>query len=78
MFVLVVTWFYFNQPPTIYQSAFASSDLCESAKAAVLADAQRLKDAAIAGSTQRRSDGSVAIFSNPIYPTASAICQKQN
>jgi hypothetical protein len=42
-FVLLVTWFIQGQPPSHSQTPFTSSEACEAAKAAVFADANRLR-----------------------------------
>jgi hypothetical protein len=41
-FILLVTWFAFQQPPHSYQTTFNSTEACNAAREAVLADANRL------------------------------------
>jgi hypothetical protein len=78
MFVLVVTWFYYGQPPAGSQSDFSSVERCKLAKQMILSEAQRLKDTAIADAAPRQlSGGSVVLSPNPIYPTVSAICAQR-
>jgi hypothetical protein len=38
MSLLLVTWFYFGQPPHSYQVEFSTVEACQAAKLAVLAD----------------------------------------
>jgi hypothetical protein len=38
LYVLMVTWFYFNQPPLNYQTEFSSAELCQSARFDLLHD----------------------------------------
>jgi len=42
MFVLIVTWFAFNQAPQTYQTDFNTPQACEAARRQVLAEEQRL------------------------------------
>ena len=74
MFVLLVTWFYYGQPPNSYQVAFATTDACELARAQVLADAKRLNDEAIIKSQPQRQSTGMVTMTNYIAPTVSAVC----
>jgi hypothetical protein len=42
-FLLLVTWFVNNQPPSNYQVIFPSSEACEAARLQVLKDAERMR-----------------------------------
>lgn len=42
-FILLVTWFYYGQPPTASQVEFSSLQACVEARDTVLQDAARLK-----------------------------------
>jgi hypothetical protein len=74
-FILMVTWFYYGQPPASSQAEFTSMEACIVARNAVLADAARLKSDSDLEVAQKRAQG---IFLNPIPPpTASAVCAAQ-
>jgi hypothetical protein len=71
MFVLMVTWFYFNQAPQSSQTPFASEQTCQAARAQILGEARRLN-----------ADRDAQIVQHPGYnpfpaPTVSAICAKR-
>jgi hypothetical protein len=66
--VLLVTWFYYGQPPATSQTQFSSMETCEAARQAVLRDAMRLKSDA--ERDQKLAQG----LSNPIIPSVSAVC----
>jgi hypothetical protein len=72
--ILLVTWFYYGQPPSSYQQAFTSTETCEAAKGAVLSDAQRLAREATERAYQPSPNGVTPIFANPVVPTVSAVC----
>jgi hypothetical protein len=75
MFVLIVTWFVYGQPPTNSQSEFVSAERCELARQMVFADAERLKkDALAAAAPHTDAMGMTSYTPNPVYPTVSAIC----
>jgi hypothetical protein len=42
--VLLVTWFYYGQPPATSQTVFSSMDACLHARTLLLLDAERLKN----------------------------------
>jgi hypothetical protein len=69
--VLLVTWFYYGQPPTTSQTQFPTIEACIVARDDVLRDAARLKSNADAEVARLRSQG---MISNPIVPTVSAVC----
>lgn len=71
MFLLIVTWFYYNQPPQAVQMAFNSEQTCQAARQQMLTEAVRLNEARDA---QVRRDPNY----NPIpAPTVSAICARR-
>lgn len=65
--VLLVTWFYLNQPPVVSQTVFDTEQACGRARVAVLMDAERLKTEALP-----QPPGYHAIV--PSYPTVSVVC----
>jgi hypothetical protein len=69
--ILLVTWFYYGQPPATSQTEFPSMEACMVARNAVLGDAARLKSEAHAEVARLQAQG---VFSNPIIPTVSAVC----
>lgn len=69
--LLLVTWFYYGQPPANSQTQFSSMETCEIARQSVLRDAARLKVDAEKDVQQKRAQG---IIYNPIIPTVSVIC----
>jgi len=70
-FILMVTWFYYGQPPATSQTVFTSMEACTAARDAVLQDAARLKSDADREVARLRALGTI---SNPIIPTVSAVC----
>lgn len=71
MFLLLVTWFYFNQPPQSSQVSFGSDQACQTARRQMLNEAKRLND-----------DRDAMVQRDPGYnpvpaPTVSAICVKR-
>jgi hypothetical protein len=70
-FILMVTWFYYGQPPTTSQAEFTSMEACTTARNAVLQDAARLKSDAESDVQRKRAQG---MLTNPIIPTVSAVC----
>jgi hypothetical protein len=74
VFILMVTWFYYGQPPATSQAQFTSMEACNVARNAVLADAARLKSDIDLETAKKRAQG---ILSNPIIPTVSAVCAAQ-
>jgi hypothetical protein len=71
MFLLMVTWLTYNQPPVSSQSEFTSMVNCEAAKAQIIAEGERLR---------RESDAYYvrihAMFPG-IPPRVSAVCVKK-
>lgn len=43
MIILLVTWFYYNQPPQSTHTAFKTEQACEVARQQILNDANRLE-----------------------------------
>jgi hypothetical protein len=70
-FILMVTWFYYGQPPSTSHTEFTSMEACTVARDAVFQDAARLKSDADREVARLRSQGTI---SNPIIPTVSAVC----
>jgi hypothetical protein len=74
-FILMITWFYYGQPPVSSQAEFTSMEACMVARNAALADAARLKSDSDLDVAQKRAQG---IFLNLIPPpTASAVYTAQ-
>jgi hypothetical protein len=76
MFLLIVTWFYYGQPPATTQSQFTSKEKCEIARDFVFADAERLKKEAYE-EARKPQPGITVLSVNPIFPTVSAVCVAQ-
>jgi hypothetical protein len=58
-FLLLVTWFASNQPPSHYQVQFSSNQTCEAARQQLIKDAERIGQAVIERATaQDRQLGS--------------------
>jgi hypothetical protein len=72
--VLLVTWFYYGQPPVTSQTQFASTAACEAARVLIFQDAYRLKIDAERDVAQKRAQG---IIYNAVIPTVSAVCAAQ-
>jgi hypothetical protein len=72
MYVLLVTWFAFNQPPVNSQMVFASAQACEVARKQVIGEGVRLKREQEQEVERLRTQG---IISNPgPPPRVSAVC----
>jgi len=69
--LLLVTWL--SSPPSSYQVEFSTTQACEAAKAAVLADAQRL---AVRPSMSQAGGMRVFTPGSPA-PQVSAVCVQQ-
>jgi hypothetical protein len=69
--VLLVTWFYFGQPPVTSQTKFSSNETCQVARESILRDAARLKADADKEVARLRAQGTIY---NPAIPTVSAVC----
>lgn len=72
-FVLAVTWFVVNQPPSNYQMTYTTREACDSAKAQLFAEAKRLADETEREAVRIRSQPGVVSY-NPIPPRVTAIC----
>jgi len=73
-YILLVTWFYYGQPPASSQVQFTSMEMCLAARDAVLKDVIRLKTDSDLEVQRLRAQG---VVSNPTVPTASAVCSAQ-
>lgn len=73
-FVLLVTWIASGQPPQSYQTPFSSLELCQSARASILSDAERMKDERAKEDAQLESRG---IYRNTVSPMVTAVCVAQ-
>jgi hypothetical protein len=73
--ILMVTWFYYGQPPVSSQAEFTSMEACRAAQASVIQDAARLKSDSDTEVARLRAQGTIL---NPIPPpTVSAVCAAQ-
>jgi hypothetical protein len=71
MYLLLVTWFFYNQVPQSYQATFGSEQACQAARQQILTDARRLN-----------ADRDAQVQRNPNYnpipaPTVSAVCARR-
>jgi hypothetical protein len=71
MFILLVTWFYYNQPPQNSQTSFGSERTCEAARLQILGEARRLN-----------AERDAQVIREPSYnpmpaPTVSAVCVRR-
>lgn len=74
-FILMITWFYYGQPPSSSQAEFTTMDACIVARDSVLSDADRLKHNSDVQVERLRAQGTIL---NPIPPpTVSAVCAAQ-
>jgi hypothetical protein len=75
LYVLMVTWFYFNQPPVNYQTEFNSAELCQSARFDLLHEEIRLRQES---EERLKQDQARGIIRGSIpTPTLSAVCAKK-
>ncbi len=74
MAILLVTWFYYGQPPATSQTQFSSMEACNVARVTILRDAARIREETDRQVQLERTRG---VISNPIVPTVSAICAVQ-
>ena len=74
MIILLVTWFYYNQPPQSTHTAFKTEQACEVARQQILNDASRLEANRQA---EIQQDAQRGVISNPIAPTVSVVCVHQ-
>jgi hypothetical protein len=72
--ILLVTWFYYGQPPASSQAQFNSMEACTMARESILRDAARLKSDEDRKAAELRKQGTIY---NPIIPTVSAVCATQ-
>jgi hypothetical protein len=72
--ILLVTWFYYGQPPSTSQTQFTSMQACQMAREAIVRDAARMRADADRQIEQERAKG---LAYNPIVPTVSAVCAVQ-
>jgi len=73
--LLLVTWFYYSQPPSSYQTAFDSTEKCEAARVALMAEAKRLRAETPSGLIVRNLPGGGSTVTAPVPPpTLSAVC----
>jgi hypothetical protein len=68
--VLLVTWFYYGQPPANSQTQFSSVEACQVARASIMQDAARLKSDADKEVARLRTLGTIY---NPNIPTVSVV-----
>lgn len=69
--VLLVTWFYFGQPPANSQTQFPSMEACQIARETIMQEASRLRSDADKEVARFRAQG---MFYNPAPPTVSVVC----
>jgi hypothetical protein len=74
--VLLVTWVVYAQSPNSYQVTFTSMEACETARKAILQEAERLKREQDARVAEIRAAG-VERYDPPSPPSVSAICVAQ-
>jgi hypothetical protein len=75
MYVLLITWFYYGQPPVISREEFNTPAACETARLRILDDGNRMKREALTAEASQSGNGDLAAAaSGPIYPTVSAVC----
>jgi hypothetical protein len=75
MYVLLITWFYYGQPPVISREEFNTPAACETARLRILDDGNRMKREAVTAEASRSDNGEPAATApGPIYPTVSAVC----
>lgn len=72
--ILLVTWFYYGQPPAASQTQFTTMEACNLARINILRDAARFREEADRQVQLERTRG---VLLNPIVPTVSAICAVQ-
>lgn len=73
--LLLVTWFWLNQPPHSYQVDFASPASCEAARLQLLEDAMRLQDIARESSREvTLPSGRIVTPGRSPAPTVTAVC----
>jgi hypothetical protein len=78
MYILMVTWFVWNQPPATSQTSFSSAKACEAARTAVLADQRKLEAAQESIPRMSKLPDGQTVISNPApAPTVSTVCAAQ-
>jgi hypothetical protein len=75
LYILIVTWFYFNQPPVNYQTEFTSAETCEAARFNLLHEEIRLREESQDREKQDQVHGNVRGTVPP--PTLSVVCTKK-
>jgi len=76
--MLLVTWFFFNQPPSSYQVPFDSVESCETARGKVLADAERLRaETPTVPVIRNLPGGGQAVTAPTPAPMLSAVCVRK-
>jgi hypothetical protein len=80
-FLLLVTWFTSNQPPSNYQVTFSSLEDCQTARLQVLKDAERMRqemrERLTRESQQFNLPGMVVGTKMLQAPSVSAVCVSQ-
>jgi hypothetical protein len=71
--VLLVTWIVYGQPPSSYQTLFTSMEACQAARAAVVAEADRLNSEQASYAARIRGQPGVIAF-DPPPKQVTAIC----
>lgn len=74
MFILLVTWLVAGQPPSSYQVQFTSLKSCETAKAKVLDDADRMILAEAARQQKAAVAGGYRVVVPAEPPHVTAVC----
>jgi hypothetical protein len=72
MFVLIVTWLTFNQPPSTTQTAFTSPAKCEAARRAILGQEAGIKADLARQVAEAASHG--AMYNPGPAPQVSVVC----
>lgn len=75
--ILLVTWLIYGQHPSSYQTPFSSMETCQKARAAVLAENDRLQAEEDRRTAATRAQPGVLAYNPPIPPSVSAICAAQ-
>jgi hypothetical protein len=73
-FLLLVTWFMHDQPPSNYQVTFSSSEACETARLQVIKEAERVRQDIVRAAPDRELGRTLSALHGP---TVSAVCVTQ-